>query len=402
MLFSSRAFCSLRWRIALILFITAFCHQQHLFFVSRHSLAAKYTSTQFEATQNELHPRFSRPDDEDAEFQDEIIANRGEWTVLGEGWEGKVFVYKDSVIKTFTPGRSSFRNYAPGATSERWPTEIAASLRFGGSDLERGPIEAGNTTFDGFLPVRAYFKTSPFSNEVPEWHLVTPLLKGGNLHNLAKKPSRDAESKSTRELDTYYRPSFERLLTNIQRLHDANYCHDDIKPANIFVSDDTNWLLGDLGNLRHLSHPYHSSRLWSDNEQLKDCRANDVMRLLKSYMQFHKAGSLDQQQFDVDFFQGTEPLSRLFWTASADAQYMIANKLRQLSQVEYSERAPVLATNEQQFHATRIYSDMLSKPSKLCKAVDYALETRMGEKLARWWAMVGIFGVPDDNEACGF
>jgi hypothetical protein len=400
MLYAPRAFCSLRWRIVLILFITAFCHQQHLFFISRQSLAAKYTSTQFEVNHNELHPRFSRPDDEDAEFQDDIIANREEWKVLGEGWEGKVFAYKDSVIKTFTPGRSPFRNCAPGATSEKWPTEIAASLRFGGSHHELNT--AGNTTFDGFLPVRAYFKASPSSKDLPEWHLVTPLLKGGNLKNLAKKHSRNPEGKSIRELDTHYRPSFERLITNMQRLHDAKYCHDDVKPANIFIGDDTNWLLGDLGNLRHLSHPYHTSRLWSHNKQLKDCRANDIMRALKSYMQFLRAAAQDQARFDVDFFQGMEPLSRLFWTASADTLYMSASKLRAMSQVEYPERAPVLGTNEQQFQGSFIYSNMLVKPSKLRKAVDEVLKTRMGEKLARWWAMVAVFGVPDDDETCGF
>jgi serine/threonine protein kinase len=315
-----------------------------------------------------------------------------------------VFAYKNSVIKTFRPGRSPFRNCASGAKSEKWPTEIAASLRFGGSDHAFNAYSAvrnGNTTFKGFLPVKAYFKTSHSPTDTPKWHLVTPLLRGGNLNHLAKRLSRDTDGQSSREIDIHYRPAFEDLLSNMQRLHDANYCHDDIKPANIFVADDTSWLLGDLGNLRHLGHPYHSSRLWLDNKQLPDCRANDAMRMLKSYLQFVKNAAQYQTQFEVEFFQGTEPLSRLFWTASANAARMSAAKLRTLSQMEYPERAPLLRTIEQQFQARRTYSDMLVKPSKLRKAVDGALETRMGEKLARWWAMAGIFGVPD-NEACGF
>jgi serine/threonine protein kinase len=145
---------------------------------------------------------------------------------LGASWEGKVFADKDSVIKTFTPGRGPLQN------------EIAASLRFGGSHHELNT--ARNTTFDGLLPVRAYFKAPPSSKDVTEWYAMTPLLKGGTLNNLAKKYSQDPESESIRELDTPYRPSFERLLTNVQQLHDAKYGHDDIKPTNLLVADDTN------------------------------------------------------------------------------------------------------------------------------------------------------------------
>ncbi|KAH4000512.1 hypothetical protein HBI70_121880 [Parastagonospora nodorum] len=392
----SRSLYSLRSRLAFVLLVTAFCHQQHLFFVSRQSLAAKYSATEFEVARPELHPRFERPDDEDAEFQDDLIANRDDWTVLGEGWEGKVFAYKDSVIKTFTPGRSPFRNCASGATNERWPTEIAASLRFGGFDQEVNNGDAGNTTFEGFLPVRAYFKAALSPAEDPEWHLVTPLVEDGNLKDLAKRLSREVEDNSVREIDAHYRPAFERLLQNLQTLHEARYCHDDIKPANIFIQEDTNWLLGDLGNVRHISHAYHSSRLWQDNNQLKDCRANDIMRALKSYLQFIRAASPNQQQFDVDFLERREPLSRLFWTASAGAPKMSAAKLQHLSAVEYPHRAPVPQSDEQTSEILKLFRHW-----SLRKAVDHALETRIGEKLARWWGIVSIFGVPE-NKTCGF
>lgn len=227
-----------------------------------------------------------------------------------------------------------------------WSEQREMANRDCGFITFRGAIENRNQTFEGFLPVKAYFKAPPSYTGVPEWHLVTPLLKGGNLNKLAKKLSRNLKGKSIKEIDTQYRPALEDLLINMERLHEAKYCHSDIKPAKVFVEDDTNWLLGDLGNLRHLSHPYHSSRLWLDNKQLKDYRANDVMRVLKSYLQFIKAASQHREQFDETFFQDMEPLSRLFWTASADAERMSAARLRELSQAEYPERAPVLRTDE--------------------------------------------------------
>ncbi|KAL5119085.1 hypothetical protein ACEQ8H_003009 [Pleosporales sp. CAS-2024a] len=356
----------------------------------------------FETDRNELYPRLTRPDDEDAIFQEELTSNRKDWNILNEGWEGKLFVYKSSVIKTFTPGRSPFRNCAPGMV-DKWPTEIAASLRFAGTEQKTDLDHDENLTrLTGFLPIRAYFKASPTPTSAPEWHLVTPLLRSGNLKDLAKRlSSRSAEGRSARELDATYRPAFEHLLYALQRLHDARYCHDDIKPENVFVQNENNWLLGDLGNLRHVSHPYHSSRLWLDNKQLPDCRSNDVMRILKSYLQFIKTASRQPEQFDIDFLQGKEPLSRLFWMAANDAPKINTTRLADFSATEYPQRAAVLQVNEGPFEFTRAISDLLTQPSKLSKAVNGALETRMGEKLARWWAMAGIFGI-QDRETCGF
>ncbi|KAF1915602.1 hypothetical protein BDU57DRAFT_518654 [Ampelomyces quisqualis] len=398
---SSRAAFHLRWRIALVLLVTAFCHQQYLFLVSRQSLAAKYSPTTFDAGHNELQPKFSRPDDDDSDFQDEIIANREAWRILSHGWEGKVFAYKDSVIKTFTPGQSPFRNCAPGIENEKWPTEIAASLRLGGHDnniSNAGLSENSNANknMNGFLPVRAYFKAAATPSLVPEWHLVTPLLKGGNLNTLAKKTLLETKLKTAKDVDAHFRPAFERLLGNMQHLHEARYCHDDIKPANIFVAEDTRWLLGDLGNLRHTSHPYHSSRIWINNDQLRDCRANDAMRLLKSYLQFVKAAASDKERFDDDFFTGKEPISRLFWKASTDARTISAAQIQKLSMKEYPEQPAMLQENNE---STQIRGTF--RRLTLHKAVNKSLETRMGEKLARWWGMVGIFGVPN-KEVCGF
>jgi hypothetical protein len=401
-----RALFQLRWRVALVLCVTAFCHQQHLFVTSRQSLAAKYSPTEFDFAPHQLQPKLGKRDKE-ADFQGWLIETRESWKTLSEGWEGKVFAYQNSVIKTFTPGRSPFRNCAPEEPDEKWPTEIAASLRFGGYRDTVDFVDStqgydAETSLEGFLPVKTYFKAAVPPSEVPEWHLVTPLLKGGNLNNLANKTSHTPKLNTTRQIDARYRPTFNRLLRNMQRLHDAKYCHDDIKPANIFIRDDTHWMLGDLGNIRHVSHPYHSSQLWTDNKQLRDCRANDAVRALKSYLQFLRAATNDKDGFDTELYQGEEPLSKLYWGAMANAPSMRAEQLRSMSRVEKPEKI-----------ATRPDGDLVQilqahpppggvfKKSALRKAVDKALETRMGEKLVRWWGMAGVLGVPSE-EVCGF
>ncbi|KAF2819182.1 hypothetical protein CC86DRAFT_147673 [Ophiobolus disseminans] len=385
---TSRSLLYLRWRLAVILFIAVLLHQHHLFSVSRQSLAAKYSPTKFYDAPNALPVRL----DEEFEVQDELTFKREAWRVLGEGWEGKVFAYNDSVIKTFTPGRSPFRNCAPGSTGEKWPTEIAASLRFGGSYTNIGGDGGSNTTLEGFLPVKAYFKTSVSPSKPPEWHLVTPLLSGGNLNTLAKSLTTDQKPHTFREVDFRYRPVFNTLLSNLHRLHTIGYCHDDIKPANIFIQDSTHWVLGDLGNVRHITHPYHSSRLWSDNQQLPDCRANDAVRALKSYVKFVQMSASDGEELNEEFFKRREPLSRLFWTSAARAHDLSAARIVELSRAEH----PTSEVGDHVFGPTRSFSvlELFSKRLVLQRAVDRAIQTRMGEKLARWWGMVYVFGIP--------
>jgi hypothetical protein len=418
-----RTFCHLRWRLTVLFLVTALLQQHHLFLVHRQSLAAKYAATDFHEAPPQVVRRANLKD-----IQDELLTNRGAWRVLGEGWEGKVFAYNGSVIKTFTPGRSPFRNCrhltsnrspenirstsrprlealtlrediqaspAFATTSEKWPTEIAASLRFGGSILDTHHHDAANATFEGFLPVAAYFKASASPSQSPEWHLVTPLLKDGNLETLANKLALRLDPECHQAIDARYRPVFERLLTSMQRLHEEGYCHDDVKPANIFVRHENSWVLGDLGNVRHVAHPYHSSRLWKDNAQLEDCRANDVMRALKSYAKFVQISADNQDDFNKEFLMGKQPLSKLFWTASASAPSMSTARLRELSHIEHPRKPPTSGNHEPLRHTgpSPILA-LVSRSWALRRAVDHALQTRMGEKLARWWATVYVFGVP--------
>lgn len=114
-------------------------------------------------------------------------------------------------------------------------------------------------------------------------------------------------------------------------------CHDDVKLRNILASPplaehrhhgpggapgDTitgmAWYLADFNEARHVAHPYHSSRLWVRiNRQLPDCRANDVRRLVKSYLQFLRA-CLPRElvpRFDEALLAGRQPLSRMYWAS---------------------------------------------------------------------------------------
>lgn len=72
-----------------------------------------------------------------------------------------------------------------------------------------------------------------------------------------------------------------------------------------------------MGNLRQDFHPYHSKLLWRENRQLADCRANDVICALKSYLRFVCDANTDDDAFNIEFFKGKQPLSWLFWSVAA-------------------------------------------------------------------------------------
>lgn len=375
-------------RILFVLLLFAVLHEQHYFSLYRRELAAKYSPTKFGTPDSSLW----RAQITDASLPQRLMAHRKEWKVLGAGWEGSTNIFNGSVIKTFTPGQSPFRNCASGHPSERWPTEIPASLELGGVCRPENNSYLSSSGIPGFLPVQAHFVAASSPNSPPEWHLVTPLLPGGNLNDLARRTRKQHSPRSFRDLDSQYRLAFHQILRALQSLHERGFCHDDIKPANVFLRNDTEWLLGDLGNVRQIDHPYHSSRLWvKDNRQLSDCRSNDVFRALKSYLSFIRAASSDQDAFDAAFFDNKEPLSKLFWRSFAGASSLSATRLRRESDM-YDPEQP--AEEEVVDSHTPLGFSFLGRRRARAYAVKRMLETKFSERRARWAGMTWVFGVP--------
>ncbi|GAB7324007.1 hypothetical protein MBLNU13_g07409t1 [Cladosporium sp. NU13] len=198
-------------------------------------------------------------------------------------------------------------------------------------------------TIRGFLPVGDVFYASSPPVQEAQWHLVTPLMAGGTLQTLAKTIARNQTNTqlSIHSLDVRFRPRLNELLGALEILHNTGLCHDDLKLDNIFVAQpstehDAMWLLGDLGNVREISHPYHSSRIWThNNKQLPDCRASDALRATKTYLQFlrHAVSSSRDTRlgFDKALLEAKEPWARLLWRA-----YGAGNNLRAESVLKWS------------------------------------------------------------------
>ncbi|KAF4983447.1 hypothetical protein FZEAL_1176 [Fusarium zealandicum] len=345
----------------------------------------------------------------------DIWASRHDWRPLGSGSEGEAFVYNGTVIKVYKTKRFPFRNCVPEARPElRWPTEITASLLLGGMvDDEDVGIDAN------FLPVTDYFLSPPTEYTPPRWHFLTPFLPSGNLVKLAAHLRRSEHAYSADDLDVLYRPSLERLLEALDQMHNQHeLCHDDVKPDNIFLSggksltepgatlDATKkWILADLGNVREPGHAYHSSILWSRlNNNIPDCRVNDVSRLLKSYMVFLRTAVDDAAAFDVQFFSGHEPWARLYWSlvdAIDEKKFVSATSTQQLSkqfgpsQQQYEDTAawnrdPPGVRNP----VTRL---LLSREQVVVQGVTNALKISAADSAARNWGMTLLFGVPVEN-----
>lgn len=268
----------------------------------------------------------------------ELLDNRQIWKKLGSGYEGDTFVFNGSVIKVFQPDRSPLRNCVPGTTS-RWPPEIPTSLLLGGLHDPNQPPPTGPNQ-SGFVPVLDYFllPTVP-SEHQNEWYLVTPFLESGTLQHLAERLQSREPPPTPLELDARFRPSFNRILQALDTMQSQHeLCHDDIKMDNIFITNsissedggidgnyshspqsgqDAHWLLADLGNAREPSHSYHSSLLWThDNGQHPDCRINDLIRLVKTYVMFLRAATAPtyaSAQFEGEFLTASSPWSQLYW-----------------------------------------------------------------------------------------
>ncbi|KAK5173351.1 uncharacterized protein LTR77_002032 [Saxophila tyrrhenica] len=230
---------------------------------------------------------------------------------LGKGSEGSAAVYLDVptgkvvVVKTFhgilsndIPGPliPEFEDFGP-----KWPTEIEASLLLGNQTGVDGPA---------YVPVRDYFI---LKDESTDWHwaLVTPYSEAGTLEDLAQ--STKFHERTPQKLDKIFRSVFEVVLQNVGSLHTLGYCHDDIKPNNMLVANTTHWLLGDLGNVRDLAHPWHSTGKIKRENHWTDCKMNDVRRLLKTYMYFLREASGAASGFDGAFWKEEQAWSRLYW-----------------------------------------------------------------------------------------
>lgn len=358
----------------------------HVHAQNRELLLAKFSPTIFNTNDLENAYRVLGREGRGERAVAGILERRLEWEYLGGGREGDVFAHDGLAIKVYDERRSPARNCVPG-TPDRWPTEVPATL-----------LVANGSAAESFVPVVDYF----FSDDEDEgrWHLVTPFYEEGTLENLAERLRK--RNLSAREIDTAYRPSLVRLLAALGELHDVHgLCHDDVKPENIFIgpgfSGDsgvsaTNWLLSDLGNARHIEHPYHASALWEGNAQLRDCRANDVLRLMKAYMWFLRSAAGEGEGFDLSFLEGCEEWSCMYWRTAgalragrtAGARGMVGLGAECGCGAENVERS-VLAGRYR---------------GSLEGAVTEELRLGLGDKWARFWGLAAVRGVP--TVECGY
>lgn len=398
---------------------------------AREALLAKYTPTIYTSTtpiyDQELESGHWRIDGEvDANSQGhahaeversysraDLLAHRDDWKLLGSGWEGSAFTYKDMVTKVYNNDRSPFRNCVPESVPElRWPTEISATLLLGGTTGQTTSLVPAEAHF---LPIIDYFHTSAGVDQTAQWHLVTPFLTSGTLVNLARSArTLEAEPDSrARQLDAWFRPSFESLLDALEEMHTThNLCHDDIKLDNIFTLEDpsdssggfnTHWLLADLGNARQPDHPYHSSELWLAFNR-RDCRANDVLRLMKTYVSFLRDAMplKDVPSFDEDFFRGRQAWSRLFWRMVDRPESVSAEHARHVSRTIHPPDSEVKTPESRRMENGRSPSGlwdlaslaMQGRQAIIAQAVTDALRVKAPDGPARRWGWVWLLGMP--------
>lgn len=237
---------------------------------------------------------------------------------LKGGNQGTVYLCADShsdsnaevVVKTISAQarnklpeylRPAFANY-----TDNWPSEIDASLSLGPGTY---PSDSS------YVPVYDYFITRNIGGSPRHphwaWTLVTPFITGGTLVEFAHRLRRTGQTVD--ELDHSYRAPFSHLLRDLHGLHEQGYCHDDVKPQNVFVESPEHWLVGDLGNTRNFEHGWHTTHLWHRRNQWSDCQLNDMRRALKTYMFFLREACDDPNAFDYDFLHANSEWARLYW-----------------------------------------------------------------------------------------
>ena len=339
---------------------------------------------------------------------------------LGQGREGVVRLYKDIVtggdvvIKSwFRQGRNPLPDsllplfagkdnnisHVMSKTGREiglrnWPTEVEATLIFSGlnSSIPRWPAtNASSAVGDGLivgrpfgesygiLPAIDYFVGLRTEDSLAltstgreaalrkheqqyrlPWYLVTPVV-GKSLDDFVRTLPDKGDLIS--DVDNEYRPGLDGLLVALDRLHSKGYCHDDVKLDNIFTGSGRNeqFILGDLGNVRQTDHPYHQTVDFTGRNHWKDCRADDVRRLLMSYLQFLREASMRNDGsgstvFDFDFqYTRKAPWTRLYWAFLSDQ----GGPIRVADVLAYSENeaAPIDASTQNDSSRTERFDE---------------------------------------------
>lgn len=422
-------------RLIYVIIALGLIHTYYLHLSYYESLADKYSPTTIPSrTQQEnfLRHRGTVDFGEHNESRRGLLDNRLSWKKLGSGYEGDTFTFNGSVIKVFKPDRSPLRNcVADSATQTSWPPEIPVSLLLGGLEDSTSSLDV-QTDESSFLPVQDYFFL-PIANDntTGEWHLVTRFLVRGTLEHAARRLQIEVPSPVVEQIDARFRPSLNRILGALAEMHSQyGLCHDDIKIDNIFVEDLTStvsssdhnhsieggryahWFLGDLGNARQLSHPYHTSLLWThDNGQHPDCRINDVLRLMRTYALFLQSATsspkTQAELYNDVFLSGSAPWSQLYWHTvnSAWDGATMAEEVRELSTTTFAplgEDASVQDEHQEiRRHPTtpgyqEFWFDGLFTAAAKALAVKKELRTggSVSEKWAKIFGTMGILKTP--------
>ncbi len=82
-----------------------------------------------------------------------------------------------------------------------------------------------------------YYLLRSIGPATEEWQgtMVTPFVSVGTLLDLARRLQDVPQA--AEELDQKFRPSFAKVVTDLCGLHEAGYCHNDVKSANLFVQE---------------------------------------------------------------------------------------------------------------------------------------------------------------------
>ncbi|KAJ0161288.1 hypothetical protein CTA2_6474 [Colletotrichum tanaceti] len=402
----------------------------------REAMRAKYLPTRFDSLSGHVEATLAGTG-WDADLyaanaeRSTLLDNRRHWKKLGKGREGETFTFNNTVIKVYNEETTPFRNCMQDTTTaspRRWPTEIPASLIVGGGGGRGTTSPRNNDDNDDdhdhdpyrnelFVPVKDYFLATADPSQPPKWHLVTPFLRSGTLKKLAKKlRASDGPPPTHRELDRMFRPSFESLLSALDRLHTAHdLCHDDVKLDNIFVAserDPRRWALGDLGNAREPDHPYHLTPLWTaDTPQLRDCRANDALRLTRAYLQFLRrsaggGGGENPDDFDDALMRGVDTLGSLYWAVARASPPLSAAQIWQLSgvyppqpedgvgQTPWSTMQPAGVEESRRWAPAPAAEAVLGWRWSLRNAVRRELRVGAKEDMGKFFGLTWILGVP--------